>query len=312
MNVERFCFTGHADTLLPATVWVPDGELKAVLQITHGMTEHVERFAQLAEELTQQGIAVAGFDLRGHGRNAGDPDVASFGAEGWDATLQDMHLFFELLEGRFSGLPHVMLGFSLGSFLLREYLGKYPEKVNGAIIMGTGYQNRLLLSVMMKVVQGQVKKVGFDHTTDLIKKLSFGTYNQKLKPNRTEADWLCRDEKQLNIYLTDPLCRKNISAGLFWEMLSAMKRTGGKDAYIGWNKEMPVLLLSGKDDPVGSFGRGVQTVREQMKKSGLTCVTMQLMPYARHDVLHEEESGAGSLARSIIGSWITCNLQKSL
>ena len=100
------------------------GEVKAVLQIAHGMTEHMGRYEAFAEYLVSQGIAVAGFDLRGHGKNSGDPDVASFGIGGWEASIEDMRLFFEWLEQRFSGVAHFMLGFSLGSFLLREYLNK--------------------------------------------------------------------------------------------------------------------------------------------------------------------------------------------
>lgn len=179
---------------LSAVIWQPEQEVKAVLQITHGMTEHMGRYETLAEDLCNQGIAVAGFDLRGHGKNPGNPEIASFGKGGWDAAIKDMYLFFGELQNRFPEIPHYMMGFSLGSFLLREYLGKYPEGVAGAIIAGTGHQPGWLLAIMMAIVRGEFKKSGFDGTTDLVKQLSFGTYNQKFKPNRTEADWLCSDE----------------------------------------------------------------------------------------------------------------------
>ena len=216
MQTETFEFEGWNGITLPVTIWLPEQEPKCVLQITHGMTEHIGRYTTLAQELTGQGIVVAGFDLRGHGRNPGDPNIASFGEGGWEASIEDMHLFFEVLAERFPVLPHFMLGFSLGSFLLREYLNQYPEDVAGAIIMGTGYQPGWLLSMMMEVVKSQIKKAGFDGTTDLVRQLSFGNYNQKFKPNRTIADWLCADNAELDAYLADPLCRKDISAGLFW------------------------------------------------------------------------------------------------
>ena len=297
---ELFEFAGYGEAKLPARLWMPDGEVKAVLQITHGTTEHMGRYEVFAEYLCPMGIAVAGFDLRGHGANPGDPEVASFGEGGWAASIEDMQLFYEHLQRRFPGLPHFMLGFSLGSFLLREYLTKYPDEgvLSGAIIMGTGHQPGWLLSVMGWIVKGQIKKAGFDGTTDLVRQLSFGTYNQKFKPNRTSADWLCADEAELDKYLADPLVRKDISAGLFWELLGSMKRSGRTCAYGG----LPILLISGQDDPVGNGGKGVQEIHRRLV-SGHENVTLKLFPGARHDLLHEEKSGAEE-ARKLIAEWI--------
>lgn len=280
MKTETFEFIGHNAVCLPGYLWIPDGEVKAVLQITHGMTEHMGRYEAFAEYLQPMGIAVAGFDLRGHGRNSGDPDVASFGEGGWTASIEDMRLFYELLKQRFAGASHYMLGFSLGSFLLREYLTKYPGEgeLAGAIIMGTGHQPGWLLSIMMGIVKGQIKKAGFDKTTDLVRQLSFGTYNQKFKPNRTAADWLCADERELDKYLADSLVRNDISAGLFWELLGSMKRSGSTFEYDGWNTGLPILLISGQDDPVGDSGKGVQAIYNRMKKSGMENVTIKLFP----------------------------------
>ena len=301
---QSFDFTGHGGTILPAVVWQPEQEVKAVLQITHGMTEHIGRYETLASDLCRQGVAVAGFDLRGHGSHPGKPDIAAFTEGEWDASIEDMRLFFAKLQSSFPGIPHYMLGFSLGSFLLREYLGKYPEGISGAIIAGTGHQPGWLLSVMMAIVQGEFKKAGFDGTTDLVKQLSFGTYNQKFKPNRTAADWLCSDPDTLDQYLTDPLVRKEISAGLFWELLGSMKRTGKVESYAGWNPEMPVLLLYGTDDPVGDSGKGVPKLFQLMRKAGLRAVDCQQFPGARHDIFHEEASGTAESVRHCIADWL--------
>ena len=304
MRTERYAFEGFGGTRLPAVMWLPDCAPKCVLQITHGMTEHMGRYARFGEDLCRQGIAVAGFDLRGHGENAGDPTVASFGPGGWEASVADMRLFHEDLRQKMPGLPHYMLGFSLGSFLLREYLSKYPEGIAGSIIAGTGHQPGWLLGIMMGIVSGQAKKAGFDNTTDLVRQLSFGTYNQKFKPNRTTADWLCADEAELDKYLADPLVRKDISAGLFWELLGSMKRTDTVKAYEEWDKDMPIMLLYGGDDPVGDAGKGVQRVYDQMKKAGLKKVDFWCLPDARHDVFHEEASGAAELVRHEICDWL--------
>ena len=304
MRTEKFDFTGYNGIHLPSVLWLPENEPKAILQITHGMTEHIGRYEAFAQRMTAQGVVVAGYDLRGHGRHLSDADAASFGEEGWAASLQDMRLFFCFLAERFPGIPHHMMGFSLGSFLLREYMGKWPDGVSSAIIMGTGNQPGFVLSIMMAIVKGQIKKAGFDNTTDLVRQLSFGTYNQKFKPNRTDSDWLCADAAQLDGYIADPLCRKDISSGLFWQLLGAMKRTGGKNACTGWYKDMPVLLLSGQDDPVGDMGKGVLAVKKQLDRAGVKGVSVQLLPGARHMLLNEWECGAADKAYSILKEWL--------
>lgn len=306
MKTEIIEFAGFDGITLAAVLWQPEGEIKAMLQIAHGMTEHMGRYERFAADLCGQGIAVAGFDLRGHGKNSGTPNVASCGKGGWEASVEDMRLFFELLEQRFPGVPHYMLGFSLGSFLLREYLTKYPAEgeVAGAIIAGTGHQPRWLLSIMMGIVKGQIKKAGYDQTTDQVRQLSFGTYNQKFKPNRTTADWLCSDEAELDQYLADPLVRKDISSGLFYELLGSMKRTASRFEYNGWDTSLPVLFLSGKVDPVGDCGKGVQTIYHRMKKTGMENVTIRLFENARHDIFHEEACGVAETVRRCISDWI--------
>ena len=203
-----------------------------------------------------------------------------------------------------------MLGFSLGSFLLREYLNRYDDSIAGAAILGTGSQPGAVLSLITAVVGTQIRKAGFDNTTPLVRKLSFDTYNQKFAPNRTSSDWLCADEAELDAYLADPLCRESISSGLFCQLLTSMKRTGRRDAYANWNRKTPVLLLSGREDPVGDFAKGTATVMKSMKKSGLQNTEMHLFPGARHDLLHENASGCADQARKFLLDWIQKNISE--
>ena len=308
MKAKEIRFTGANGVSLPGIIWYPMCSPTMVVQITHGMTEHIGRYEELADMLTAYGIAVAGFDLRGHGRNPGDNQCASFGENGWNYALHDMHLFYLELESKFPNIPHFMLGFSLGSFLLRDYLSLYRDKVDGAIIMGTGHQPGAVLSMLMPVVKREIKAYGFDSSTQKIKKLSFETYNQKFSPNMTSVDWLCSDTAQRIKYRGDPLCRKTISAGLFWQLLDSMKRTGKLSSYRKWNKQMPVLLLSGQDDPVGDFGKGVQRVRQSMSRAGMKHIQLYLVPGARHDLLHEEKSGGSDEAFDILTNWLFENI----
>ena len=297
---ECFEFAGSGGQVLPAVIWQPE-TVTAILQVTHGMTEHMGRYEDFAATLAPLGIAVAGFDLRGHGRNSGHPEIASCGSGGWEASLEDMRLFYSHLRQNFPGVPLFMLGFSLGSFLLREYLTRFPQEneISGAVIAGTGHQPGWLLSLMMTIVKGEISKAGFDGTTNLVRQLSFGTYNQKFKPNATTADWLCANRQELDRYLNDPLVRKDISAGLFWELLGSMKRTGSPFEYDGWDTSLPILLISGQDDPVGNSGKGVTALCRRMRKSGMESVEMELIPGFRHDLLHE-----GPEAATLILRWL--------
>lgn len=304
MKTEFFSFESPDNTSLPAVLWIPEEPPKAVLQITHGMTEHIGRYTALAEALTSRGIAVAGFDLRGHGKNPGDASCASFGESGWEASLEDMHRFSDVLSARFPEILRFLLGFSLGSFLVREYLNRYDDALSGALIAGTGHQPGFVLSVMTAIVKTQVKKAGFDRTTPLVENLSFGTYNKKFAPNRTPSDWLCSDDTQLDAYRADALCRPSISSGLFLQLLESMKRTGKAEIYANVNRDLPVLLLSGEDDPVGDGGKGVRRVEQAMRNAGMKNVSAKLFPGARHDLFHEEKSGTAEEIRTLIGDRI--------
>lgn len=308
MNKEESCFIGANGINLPCTIWYPMCSPVMVVQITHGMTEHMGRYEELAEVLTSYGIAVAGFDLRGHGRNSGDNQCASFGQGGWRNTLHDMHLFYLELESKFPDIPHFMLGFSLGSFLLRDYLSLYRDKVDGAIIMGTGHQPEIVLDMLLPVVKHEIKEHGFDSSTERVKKLSFETYNRKFAPTLTAVDWLCADPAERMKYQGDPLCRKTISAGLFYQLLDAMKRTGKSKSYHRWDKQMPVLFISGENDPVGDSGKGVQRVKQSMSKAGVKHIQIYLIPDGRHDILHEKESGGAEETQHILVKWLFENI----
>lgn len=290
---------------LPSILWMPESEPQAVVQVVHGMTEHIERYETLAKTLTENGIAVAGFDLRGHGKTSQGTTCASLGENGWDYTLQEIDEFHQLLKNRFPHAKHYLLGFSLGSFLVREYFSKNGcSDFAGAIIMGTGQQPAFLLSIILCIVKGEIKKAGFDQTTDLVRTLSFGTYNKKFAPNRTKADWLCSDESELDKYIADELSKEDISAGLFYELLDSMKRLANPNTYDKWNKEMPVLLLSGANDPVGDFQKGVKLVEKSMKKAGMKHVKCNMYEGGRHDILHEVEKGIAKDVCEVIKEFV--------
>ena len=293
MKTELMDYSG-----LPGYLWTPDGAAKALVLVIHGMTEHAGRYRNFAQVMTGAGIAVAAYDLRGHGRNVARSDCAAMAPGDWEKSIGDIDRAIDQLRQRFSA-PVYLLGFSLGSFLVREYMQRQSAKMDGVILVGTGTQPGWLLKLMKLLVKTQIRKAGFTETTELVRQLSFGAYNQKFKPTRTQSDWLCSDERELDTYLADPLCKKDIASGTFYELLGSMERTGKPGA----NHILPVLLLGGDRDPVGDFGKGTDAVNRLLLQAGYP-VKLHRFPGARHMLLHEQSGGQAAQAMGTILRWI--------
>ena len=304
---------------LHGIIWMPNKNkpIHKVIHIVHGMTEHIGRYEAFAEAMTSVGIAVAGFDLRGHGRNSGDPECTAFisGGQadmsdyGWHRSLEDIKRQIIEIRTHIPEADYYLMGFSLGSFLVRDYMRKIPTNMNvikGIILMGTGYTLPIITVTMKAVVKGEIKKATVAGTTPMIRKLAFETYNKKFEPVGTTMDWLCSDTEQLDKYMADPLIRKDISADLFYEMLNCMDKVNRPSAYTEENDltNVSILLMSGSNDAVGDMGKSIETIALQMDKAGIKSVTTAVIPNARHDILHEYRSGAANYAIDIIKNWL--------
>lgn len=301
---------------LHGIIWMPDNQpIDKVIHVVHGMTEHIGRYEAFAEAMTAVGVAVAGFDLRGHGRNAGDPDCASFisGGQpdmsdyGWRRSVEDIKQQVIEIRRHVPDADYYLMGFSLGSFLVRDYMKEVPmNKIDGIILMGTGYTPSIITAVMKLIVRGEIKKATVAGTTPMVRKLAFDTYNKKFEPNQTPMDWLCSDKNQLAVYMADPLVRKDIAADLFYEMIACMHKVNSKHAYTGENDltNVPILLISGANDAVGEMGESIETIATQMDNAGIKSVMTAVIPGARHDILHEYENGAAEFATIFIKNWL--------
>ena len=228
MNKNEFYYlSADGKTQIHAVEWIPDEKPKAILQIAHGVTEYILRYEQFAEYLVKKGIMVVGNDHLGHGKSiAKDSEPMYFGPTGsWKWAVEDMYTCTKMIKEKYPEIPYYMLGFSLGSFLLRTYLIEYPGIADAAIIMGTGETPPVQIALAKFIANKEAKKVGENHTSPMIKKLTFDTYNKFFAPNRTDYDWLCSDNEGLDEYIADQMRGGNLSAGLFREMLSGMKYT---------------------------------------------------------------------------------------
>ena len=256
---NEFTFpSADGKTAVHAVEWLPEGRPRAVLQISHGVAEYILRYEPLAEYLTARGFAVGGHDHLGHGGSVAPGGARLyFGPKGsWNWVVDDLYTRYNLLKRQFPDIPLFLLGHSMGSFLARTYLIRYPGTVDGCIIMGTGQMSAALVAAGRAVAALERRRVGEDQTSPVVDKLAFGAYNKRFAPNRTGFDWLSLNEENVDRYISDPLCGGNASIGLFREMLGGLRFIARPENLKKMNANTPILFISGAMDPVGTVARG--------------------------------------------------------
>ena len=288
---NEFTFlSADGKTPIHAVEWLPEGSVRAVLQIAHGVSEYILRYEPFAEFLTARGFAVVGHDHLGHGGSI-TPDAAPlyFGPRGsWNWVVDDIDQRRKLAKKQFPDVPYFLLGHSMGSFLARTYLIRYPGGLDGAVLMGTGQMAAALLAGGKAVAAEEARRVGEDQSSPLVQKLAFGTYNKLFAPNRTGFDWLSVNTENVDRYIEDPLCGGNPSIGLFREMLGGMSFIAKPENLKKMNLNVPILFISGEMDPVGDCGKGVTKAYESFRKVGVRDVSLKLYPELRHEILNED------------------------
>lgn len=272
-----------------ASQWLPDeGQPRAVVQIVHGVAEYAGRYDHFARFLTGHGFAVCGEDHLGHGKTVTDSKYGYFGKQnGWLTVTADVHQLRQLMGEKFPGIPYILLGHSMGSFLTRTYLCRYPGTVNGAILSGTGQERAALVGIGKAIASLISLLWGPDTVSKLVNDLSLGAYNKQFKPNRTTADWICRDEAVVDKYLQDPFCTFIPTVGMYRDMLGGLQYISSDKALSRMDPNTPVYLFSGGQDPVGSNGVGVKKVHGYFKKYGTKDLSLKLYPGGRHEMLNE-------------------------
>ena len=270
--------------------WQPARDLpRGVVQIVHGVAEHMGRYDWFARFLAGHGYAVCGADHLGHGRTgAEDGKFGYFGPRrGWELVTRDVRRLRLMAGDRFPGVPYFLLGHSMGSFLTRTYLCRYPGTVDGAILSGTGQENALLVGAGKALANLIAHIRGPEAVSPLVNELSLGSYNKQFRPNRTGADWISRDEKVVDAYLRDPWCTFTPTVGMFRDMLGGLQYIASPAALAQMDPDTPVYLFSGDRDPVGGNGAGVRKVYGYFEKQGTRDLTMKLYPGGRHEMLNE-------------------------
>jgi len=269
-------------------LWTPEGEPKAVVQILHGIAEFVERYDDFANFLTRHGFLVVAEDHMGHGQSINGEGIRGYFHGGWFTAIEDSMQLMQDVKTDYSDLPYILFGHSMGSFMARTILCKYPDcGLTAAVICGTGWQPAFALPALIRVVEAVCKKSGETDPNEKLQNLVFGSYNRKVEHPRTPFDWLSRDSKIVDAYIAHPLCGFTASSGLLRDMMKGIHYIEQSKNLQNMNKKLPVFFIAGGDDPVGSYGKGVQTCADAFRKNGMEDVSVRIYPLCRHEILNE-------------------------
>lgn len=273
---------------LNTVIWETEKEPVGVLQIVHGMAEYIDRYDDFAKYMTEHGFNVIGHDHLGHGYSVSDErDYGFFAEENGDKIIiEDMHSVTQYAKEKWEELPNFILGHSMGSFCLRQYLTKYSNDVFGAIIMGTGWIPSAAALLGKTIATNTCKSKGSHTVNPLLIKLTLEPYNKPFAPARTNCDWLSRDEKQVDLYVNDKLCGFDFTAGAYKDFFTVLEKIAKNKQLIGMRKSLPILITSGSVDPVGGK-KACEKLNAQYKRCGIDDVTLKLWENDRHEILNE-------------------------
>ena len=309
-NMTEFTFLStDGKTQLHGMRWEPEGgSVRAVLQICHGVAEHIARYDAFARYLNDLGIAVVGHDHLGHGLSLPEGGTPVYFGAGntWNTVVDDIYVLHQRIRLWYPDVPLCIMGHSMGSFLPRTYLIRYPGTVKAAVIMGTGWQPKAVIAGGMAVAKAVGAVVGENGTSDLVTNLAFGAYNKLFAPNRTSCDWLSADEDNVDTYMADPLCGADATVGLFRQMLSGIRFNQKLSNLRQMDPRIPVLFVAGEKDPVGDCGNGVRRTYQEFRRAGVQDCTLKLYPGLRHEILNEKAQQQQIFED--IGQWLTSKL----
>ncbi len=281
---KKIPFTSITGETLERYTWQPEGKIHGILQLVHGMAEHIARYDSLGNFLADKGFVVVGHNHLGHGNTA---KVQGFFAKenGWDALLADMHKVREAVQVEHPGVPYFLLGHSMGSFLTRCYLKTHSQGLKGAVLSGTGAFSTIEVLMGLILSKSLMLLGRGEKPAKIVDTLAFSANNRPFAPAATPFDWLSRDQIQVKKYVDDPLCGFVFTACGYHDLFTGLKRLNHPE----WvqEKSLPMLFMSGARDPVGKSGMGVKKVIEKYEQAGLKDITFRLYPDARHEVLNE-------------------------
>jgi alpha-beta hydrolase superfamily lysophospholipase len=269
--------------------WLPGAAPKAALQIAHGLVEHAGRYGRLAEALTGAGYAVYAGDHRGHGRTAPTPEDLGFFAEhdGWRKCVDDLWVLNQHIAANHPGLPIVLIGHSMGSFMAQHFISEHGEALSGVILAGSDGKPARRTRALRTIARIERLRLGPRGRSALVHSLAFGSLNKQFAPVRTEADWLSRDSAEVDKYVADPLCSFRPTLQLWVDLLGALDEIANPARQALIPKQLPISVIAGTRDPTSANSKGLKQLLCAYRAAGLQRVSYRFYPEARHELFNE-------------------------
>lgn len=294
---ERSEYPSHdGESQIAAYLWLLDDPAwaeypRGVVQICHGMCEHMLRYADFAAFLTRQGFAVCGNDHIGHGASQPDPDLRGClpAHTGEDVLLEDAHKLRGIMQERFPDAPYFLFGHSMGSFIARVYLRRHGRGLAGLIVCGTAFMPPAFARAASLFARAIARVRGPRFRSTLVDSLGAGAYAKQVEGARTPFDWLSTDPDVVDAYRADPRCGFMFSAAGYAVLTRLLADACDADSSRKAPHDVPVLVIAGDKDPVGSFGDGPRKCAAQMKKEGMLHVDEIMYEGMRHEILNEPD-----------------------
>ena len=289
-KIEEFSFeSATGKNTIYAKKYIPEGEVKGIVQIAHGIAEHIDRYDEFMTFLSDNGFVAVANDHLGHGKTAKDASEKGVFCEknGWHTVVADMVTLHDIMAAYYPGVKYIMFGHSMGSFLTRTYIIDYPDKYDLAILSGTGHQGKALLMGGNLISNILIKSKGYRSDGQKLNDIAFGSYLNKIENPRTPFDWLTTVDEVVDKYIADENSGFVASSGLYGDMMKGLKYITNTANMAKMNPDKPVYFMSGKDDPVGDYGKGVETAYKCFCKAGLKDVSIKLYDGGRHEMLNE-------------------------
>jgi alpha-beta hydrolase superfamily lysophospholipase len=295
MVTSNFTFLSNdGKTAVHAVKWAPDnGEYHAILQISHGMVEFIERYMPFAEFLTTKGYMVVGHDHIGHGQSVASESDWGYFCEGKpsDILIEDMHKLRTMIQEDNPDTPYFMLGHSMGSFMLRKYLTVYNDKLRGAIIMGTSFVPEKRAGLALNIASVFSKIRGPKYRSKFVQSLAYGADYKgfDVTGKKPEDSWLTKDVEVVKAYYKEPRCTYMFTVNGYKGLFEAVKFSCTPENAALIPKKLPLFIVSGSNDPVGGLGKGVKDVYYMYQSAGMLDLTYKLYENDRHEILNETD-----------------------
>ena len=266
----------------------PEKVTKGVLQLVHGMLEYIERYEELAEYMASAGYFVVGHDHLGHGESVNSPEELGYvGEQGAVLWLKDMEMIRKMAVSYAPGVPCIMLGHSMGSFLVRRYLIYHGDRVDGAVIMGTGQQPAVLVKAGIALTCLSMLQKGSRGHNRLLNNMTCEGFARRYPDNARTGSWMSRDPRVLKAALEDPKMNFEFSLNAFEALFRTVEEVVDPGRAAKMPKELPLLVLSGDEDPVGDNGNGVRRFVAMLKKIRMKNIACTLYPESRHELIND-------------------------